>query len=93
MVQGETDPTIVVGDFGATPWSHSFRSLESDAELQDSMRGHGLQTTWPADQWPFLRLPMDHLLHSEELTTTDRYLGPTFGVDHRPIVVTVGLAG
>lgn len=92
MVEAETDTAIVVGDFGAAPWSHAFRSLESEAELHNSMRGFGLQTTWPADRWAFFRLPMDHLLHSEELTTVDRYLGPTFGVDHRPIVVRVAPA-
>ncbi|MDJ0924056.1 MAG: endonuclease/exonuclease/phosphatase family protein [Acidimicrobiia bacterium] len=89
MVQGETDPTVVVGDFQAAPWSHAFRSMESDAELVNSMRGFGLQTTWPANRWAFFRLPVDHLLHSEQLTTVDRWLGPLFGVDHRPIVVTI----
>ena len=92
MVQDETESTIVVGDFGASPWSHAFRNLESEADLQNSMKGHGLQTTWPADRWALFRLPMDHLLHSKELTTTDRYLGPLFGVDHRAIVVTVAAA-
>ncbi len=92
MVRAESIPTIVVGDFQATPWSHAFRDLASEANLKNSLEGFGLQTTWPADRWSFLRLPLDHLLHSEELTTVDRYLGPSFGVDHRPIVVTVGIA-
>lgn len=89
LAQDETESVIVVGDFGAAPWSHAFRALEVDAELRNSMKGFGLQATWPADRWPPFRLPMDHLLHSQDLTTTDRYLGPIFGVDHRPIVVTV----
>jgi len=92
MARAESIPTIVVGDFQATPWSHAFRDLSSQAELTNSLEGFGLQTTWPADQWAFMRLPLDHLLHSEELTTVDRYLGPMFGVKHRPIVVTVGVA-
>jgi endonuclease/exonuclease/phosphatase (EEP) superfamily protein YafD len=92
MVRGEVDPTVVVGDFQATPWSHVFRDLASEAELTNSMLGFGLQTTWPADRWAFFRLPFDHLLHSAELTTVDRYLGPTLGVDHRPLVVKLGMA-
>ena len=92
MVQKESEPTVVVGDFQASPWSHAFRSLESDAELENSMAGFGLQTTWPADRWAFMRIPIDHLLHSAELTTVDRYLGPSFGVDHRPLVVTLGVS-
>jgi len=92
MAQAETVATVVVGDFQASPWSHAFRDLVSEAELQDSMSGFGLQTTWPADRWAFFRIPFDHLLHGEELTTVDRYLGPTLGVDHRPLVVELGLA-
>lgn len=92
MARGETQPTVVVGDFQATPWSHAFRDLSDTADLQNSMEGFGLQTTWPADRWAFFRIPIDHLLHSSELTTIDRYLGPSLGVDHRPLVVELGLA-
>jgi endonuclease/exonuclease/phosphatase (EEP) superfamily protein YafD len=92
MVQSETLPTVVVGDFQTTPWSHAFRELTADTGLENSMAGFGLQTTWPADRWAFFRIPVDHLLHSPELTTIDRYLGPILGVDHRPLVVKLGLA-
>ncbi len=87
LVRDETLPTVVVGDFEASPWSYAFRNLESEADLTNSLRGYGIQATWPADRWAFFRIPMDHLLHSSELTTVDRYLGPSLGVDHRPIVV------
>jgi endonuclease/exonuclease/phosphatase (EEP) superfamily protein YafD len=92
MVKGETLPTVVVGDLAASPWSHAFRQLESEADLTNSLRGYGIQATWPADQWAFFRIPMDHLLHSNELTTVDRTMGPTLGVDHRPIVVRISEA-
>jgi endonuclease/exonuclease/phosphatase (EEP) superfamily protein YafD len=92
MVRSETDPTVVVGDFQSSPWSNTFRNLLSDGQLVDSLTGYGIQTTWPADRWTFFRLPFDHLVHSEQLTTVDRYLGPTFGTEHRPIVVTLAAA-
>jgi endonuclease/exonuclease/phosphatase (EEP) superfamily protein YafD len=92
MVRRDSVPTVVVGDFQSGPWSHTFRSLQSEADLIDSLKGFGIQTTYPADRWAFLRLPFDNLLHSEELTTVERYLGPTFGVEHRPIVVRLALA-
>ena len=92
LARAETLPTVVVGDLQATPWSHAFRNLASTADLENSLDSFGLQTTWPADRWALFRLPLDHLLHSDDLTTVDRYLGPTFGVDHRPIVVTIAKA-
>jgi endonuclease/exonuclease/phosphatase (EEP) superfamily protein YafD len=92
MVKDETLPTVVVGDLEASPWSHAFRHLESEAALTNSLRGYGIQATWPADRWAFFRIPMDHLLHSEELTTVDRSMGPSLGVDHRPIVVKLSEA-
>ncbi len=92
MARQETVPTVVVGDFQSTSWSHAFKALLSEADLVDSLAGYGLQSTWPADRWSLFRLPFDHLVHSEDLTTVDRYLGPAFGVDHRPIVVKLAMA-
>ncbi len=91
LARQETIPTVVVGDFQSTSWSHTFQSLLSDAELVNSLNGFGVQATWPADRWAFFRLPFDHLVHSEELTTVDRYLGPSFGVEHLPLVVKLAI--
>ncbi len=92
MVSRESIATVVVGDFQSTSWSHNFRNLLSEADLVDSLHGYGLQTTWPADRWTFFRMPFDHLLHSEDLTTVERSLGPILGVAHRPIVVKLARA-
>lgn len=92
LVDDEVDPVIVIGDLNATPWSSAFRALESDAGLVNSLDGFGLQPTWPGNL-PFgLTIPIDHMLHTSELTTVDRSVGPSLGSDHRPLVVTVGRA-
>ncbi len=91
--QDETSPVIVVGALNATPWSHAFRNLTSTANLIDSSRGFGFQPSWPATQWRPFHIPADHLLHSPELTTVDRLIGPDVGSEHRPLLVRVALAG
>jgi Endonuclease/Exonuclease/phosphatase family len=79
---------IVLGDFNATPMSHAFRTLRADADLADSASGRGWQPTWPrAAGW--LGIPIDHLLHSGDLQTTKRQLGPSFGSAHRSLWVAL----
>jgi endonuclease/exonuclease/phosphatase (EEP) superfamily protein YafD len=58
----------------------------------NSLDGFGLQPTWPAGQ-PWFAIPIDHLLHSDQLTTVERSTGPANGSDHRPIEVTLAFAG
>ena len=83
-------PAIVTGDFNATPFSWSFRSMLSESGLVNSQDGFGLQTTWPTTN-VFLRIPIDHLVHTNDLVTVDRQVMPSFGSDHYPIVVDLAL--
>ncbi|MDJ0960258.1 MAG: endonuclease/exonuclease/phosphatase family protein [Acidimicrobiia bacterium] len=90
--QDETSPVMVVGALNATPWSHAFRNLTGTANLIDSTRGFGFQPSWPANQWRILHVPSNHLLHSPELTTVERLIGPDVGSEHRPLLVRIALA-
>lgn len=75
-------PTVIAGDLNAVPWSSALRRLRADAGLVDSLVGHGIQPSWPApDAW--VGVPLDHVLHTPDLTTVERELGPSFGSDHR----------
>ncbi len=84
-------PAVVIGDFNTTPWSHRFRSLLGASRLIDSAPGFGLQVSWHRALVP-LRIPIDHALHTRDLVTVDRHLGPWLGSDHRPLHVTLALA-
>jgi len=90
-VRDRPGEVIVVGDFNASPWSHAFRGLRRNAGLIDTMRGAGLQPSWP-DGWGVLALPIDHVLHTEGLGSEDRHTGPAFSSAHRPVLVTIGEA-
>jgi endonuclease/exonuclease/phosphatase (EEP) superfamily protein YafD len=78
---------LVVGDLNASPWSWPFRRLVAEGSLRNSQIGFGLQASFPADALFLLRVPIDHLLHSDELRIRDRHLGPTLGSDHFPLIV------
>lgn len=91
-VASRANPVIVLGDFNATPWSASFRSLRWRGGLVDTLAGGGLQGTWP-DGWGPLMIPIDHVLIGRGLGAEDRRTGPSFGSAHRPVLITVGPTG
>jgi endonuclease/exonuclease/phosphatase (EEP) superfamily protein YafD len=93
LVDAETVPAVVVGDLNATPWSYAFKKLANEGNLVDSLRGNGYQASWPASLWYGFKIPIDHMLHTAELTTVTRNLGPDLGSDHAPLMVTVATAG
>lgn len=84
---------MVVGDFNSTPWSYPFRRLMATAELRNSQNGFGLQPSFPTTSNLLLRVPIDHLVHSDAIEVTGRQLGPDLGSDHFPLVVDLQLAG
>lgn len=84
-------PHMVVGDFNATPWSWPFRNLVAEGNLRNSQIGFGLQPTFAANSNALFRVPIDHLLHSDQLRVRQRNLGPPMGSDHFPIVVDLEL--
>lgn len=84
-VGAQDTPVVVIGDLNVTPWSPAFRRLTA-AGLRDSQRGFGLQPSWPSSGGP-LMVPIDHALHTAELTIVDRGTGPAHGSEHRSVVV------
>lgn len=84
---------VILGDFNATPWSKRFHALLLDGKLIDSRQNRGLFNSWAPEPLPlWLGLPIDHAVHSEDVYTRARSVGPNVGSDHRPIHLTVVLA-
>ena len=90
--ESQSGPTVVTGDFNATLWSHAYRELQRRGGLTESMRGFGLQPSYPVGA-PLLRVPIDNLLHSTDLATVSRQLGPALGSDHFPLLVELAILG
>lgn len=89
----QTMPAVVAGDLNATQWSHSWRDFVGTAGFLDSTRGFGLQPSFPMDGNPLVRVQIDHVLHSPDLVTVNRMLGPRLGSDHAPLIVELAAAG
>ncbi len=78
-------PTLVIGDFNATPWSNAAPLL-----VQGGWRWFGgMQPTWPHGAWG---IPIDAVWGHGPWAVTGHEVGPPIGSDHRPIRVGLRLA-
>ncbi|MGI8515612.1 MAG: endonuclease/exonuclease/phosphatase family protein [Acidimicrobiia bacterium] len=91
-VKEQAGPVIVTGDFNASPFSYPYRRLRATTGLNDSIRGFGLELTYPARLPSFFQVSIDHLLFSEGLAVVDRRLGPALGSDHFPLIVDLAVS-
>lgn len=82
----DREPTIVMGDFNATPWSRPFVDLQARSGLCDSRAGFGVQASFPVAS-AVLRIPIDHLLVSCGIGVPDRRIGRDVGSDHLPVIL------
>lgn len=79
------DHKILIGDLNTTPYSPYFYALTKNTKLQNGMNGHRVQGTWPSNLPFFMRIPIDHLLHSNTIDVVNQKLLPSLGSDHFPV--------
>lgn len=89
LVMKERD-VVILGDLNTTEWSPLFRDLVGKAGLQDCRSGFGLHPTWPTT-FPWLLIPIDHCLISNNLVVRRLTRGPAIGSDHYPLVLELGV--
>jgi endonuclease/exonuclease/phosphatase (EEP) superfamily protein YafD len=80
-------PSIIVGDLNATPWSSAFSGIE-DTGVR---RATGLSPTWPSIGQGWLGIPIDHVLITPHWSVMEQQPGPNVGSDHLPVLVKIGL--
>lgn len=90
FVKESNVPSIVAGDFNASPWSSAFRDFGARSGLKDSALGYGIQGTWNAKSW-LIRIPIDQVFVPPRSLVTRRVVGPAVGSDHFPVEATIAL--
>lgn len=83
-------PLIVTGDFNTTPYSPIFSDWLERTGLEDTSRGRGLEWSWPTFL-PFIGIPIDHCVVSDDFRVISERRLPAFGSDHFPIVTVLAL--
>jgi len=89
LLQHPNPHRVLIGDFNATPYSYPFIQLLKQTKLQNSQKGFGLQHSWGGQLAP-LGIGIDHCLHSSNMQTLSREIGPYVGSDHRGVWVELG---
>lgn len=90
-ISEQSIPVIVAGDFNATPYSPIFKALVKQSGLKDSREGFGWQPSWPT-YFPFLWLPIDHILVSPDIQVHNRATGSYIGSDHYPVFAELSIS-
>lgn len=90
LVHQQSHPVLLIGDLNTSPWSSHFTQLLNASGLKNSMKGFGHQPTWPVNHF-FLRIPLDHMLHSPEIFIRNRMVLQDVGSDHFPVIVDFSL--
>ncbi len=76
---------IIAGDLNCTPWSGHMRDLLDRNQLSSGRNGFGWNPSWPVDR-PFLFIPIDHVLVSENIGVSRFATIDPVGSDHSPVV-------
>lgn len=76
-------PVLAIGDFNVVPWNPHIVQIRRQSSLSDSRRS--LTPTYPAD-WKIGGIPIDYILHSDELQCLDFQSLDTAGSDHRGVL-------
>ena len=78
---GRDRPSLIVGDFNATPWSPGFAAFAAAGWR----RATGLAPTWPVGGAGVIGIPIDHVVASRHWRRIDAQRGPDLGSDHFPV--------
>ena len=80
------EPVLLIGDLNVTMFSPHYEQIE-DAGMTNARAGRGVQPTWP--DWSPVRIPIDHVLVSDEFEVCEMEVLDSFGSDHLPVLATV----
>ena len=90
LVQPDTRPTVVAGDFNDVSWSATVSQLTSRGGLHDVSRGRGFYNTFDANSH-LARWPLDHFFVSSQWRVVALRRLPDVGSDHFPLLVELTL--
>ena len=90
-LQQASQPAIAFGDFNVTYYSPYFQQLLDRSGAHSSQLGFGIQASWPVQFRP-AGIGIDQSVYTGGVTPISRQRGPSFGSEHRVLIVTYARA-
>jgi endonuclease/exonuclease/phosphatase (EEP) superfamily protein YafD len=93
IIRGLSAPKVLVGDLNASLWSPHLVRLVRETGLCNARQGFGILPTWPTylAGRPWLMIPIDHCLVSQDIRVVNVKTGPNIGSDHLPLMVDLAI--
>ena len=98
MLESESGPFIVAGDFNTSDQSAIYGELAAVMSDSFAEAGFGMGPSWRTDvdpSTPFFLPPLvriDYIWHSDQFEAVNAQQGPVLGSDHLPLMATLELA-
>ena len=84
------EPSVIVGDFNATPHSRVYQTLTADRlRSAHDDRGRGYATTWPNGTLPIPPIRIDQAFLTPGVECVSITEGRGLGSDHKPLILDV----
>ncbi len=92
IASDNTPNTIFMGDWNSTPYSPAFKNMLQISKLNYQNYDIFPETTWPSFAvLPFLKIPIDHILFSNDLVINSINRDKAIGSDHHSLIATFTL--
>lgn len=88
MTASADRPTVCMGDFNDVAWSWTTKRFKRYGGFVEPRVGRGMISSFHAE-YPLMRLPIDQLFLTENVSLISFNRLENFGSDHFPMIATV----
>ena len=83
-------PTVVLGDLNIALWSPYYTEFIDKSGLRNARQGYGVTATWPPTR--LLGVPIDHVLHTDGISSDQFRVLERIGSDHLPVAAWISIS-